>query len=588
MAQPRSRSSRAAGRRHRRPAERRQEHALQPDRRRAHGDRRGSRPDDPRPAVRRRRVERPPVRRRRHRRARGRHRTTRSRCKVQEQARLAIGEADVIVFVVDAAAGLTPADHEAAELLRTRPAPVLVAVNKADNAEREARGGRVLRARLGGDLPDLRLARPRDAATCSTRSSGRCRPSPTRRSPARRARTRPTSGPARSRPGGWSRSSSASDEDDGEDDEAADEGTARRRTRPRPAGTRRSPPRPRRRAGRDRVRRPAERRQVVAAQLAPRRGAGDRVARSRARPATRSTRALAWGRSEVVLIDTAGHPAARQGRRGPGGRAVLDAARASRRSSRADVAVLVIDAVEGLTAQDAHVAGYVVEEGKGLVVAVNKWDLVEEKTDRTFDQYVEWIRERGAVPRLRAGRLDQREDRPARRPRARARDRHLGRAPASGSRPASSTGVLARRRRAPGPPPMVKGRRPKLFYATQVGRRAADVRVLRARRRARCTSRTGATSRTGCATRSGSTARRSGSCSASGHRCELRRASAGRRRRAAKRRRCPRRRVDGRRPRGADDVAGRGPMTAEARVAVIGAGAWGTTLALLDRAAASP
>src|SRR5678815_3800866 len=60
--------------------------------------------------------------------------------------------------------------------------------------------------------------------------------------------------------------------------------------------------------------------------------------------------------------------------------------------SRADVAVLVIDAVEGLTAQDAHVAGYVVEEGRGLVVAVNKWDLVEDKTDRTFAQYVDWIR----------------------------------------------------------------------------------------------------------------------------------------------------------------------------------------------------
>jgi len=55
--------------------------------------------------------------------------------------------------------------------------------------------------------------------------------------------------------------------------------------------------------------------------------------------------------------------------------------------SRADVAVLVIDAVEGLTAQDAHVAGYAIEEGKGLVIAVNKWDLVAEKTDRTFDQY---------------------------------------------------------------------------------------------------------------------------------------------------------------------------------------------------------
>src|SRR5690606_36575926 len=59
---------------------------------------------------------------------------------------------------------------------------------------------------------------------------------------------------------------------------------------------------------------------------------------------------------------------------------------------RADVAVLVIDAVEGLTAQDAHIAGTVVEEGRGLVLAVNKWDLVEDKTDRTFDEYVAWIR----------------------------------------------------------------------------------------------------------------------------------------------------------------------------------------------------
>ena len=44
--------------------------------------------------------------------------------KVQDQARLAISEADVIVFVVDAAAGITPADLEAAELLRAARAPL--------------------------------------------------------------------------------------------------------------------------------------------------------------------------------------------------------------------------------------------------------------------------------------------------------------------------------------------------------------------------------------------------------------------------------------------------------------------------------
>ena len=85
---------------------------------------------------------------------------------------------------------------------------------------------------------------------------------------------------------------------------------------------------------------------------------------------------LAWGRSEIVLIDTAG--IRRRGKVASGPAAErYSTLRALHALSRADVAVLVIDAVEGLTAQDAHVAGYVVEEGKGLVIAVNKWDLVE-------------------------------------------------------------------------------------------------------------------------------------------------------------------------------------------------------------------
>src|SRR5258705_1494145 len=57
--------------------------------------------------------------------------------RVQDQAGIAIAEADIIVFVVEAIAGLTPADQEAAELLRRATAPVLVAVNKSDNAKRE-------------------------------------------------------------------------------------------------------------------------------------------------------------------------------------------------------------------------------------------------------------------------------------------------------------------------------------------------------------------------------------------------------------------------------------------------------------------
>jgi GTP-binding protein len=50
--------------------------------------------------------------------------------RVQDQAHLAIEEADLIVFVVDAAAGLTPADQEVAELLRRASAPVIVAIGR--------------------------------------------------------------------------------------------------------------------------------------------------------------------------------------------------------------------------------------------------------------------------------------------------------------------------------------------------------------------------------------------------------------------------------------------------------------------------
>lgn len=54
---------------------------------------------------------------------------------------------------------------------------------------------------------------------------------------------------------------------------------------------------------------------------------------------------------------------------------------------RADVCVIMIDAVEGFTEQDSKVAGYAHEQGKGCIVAVNKWDAVENKTDKTMQEY---------------------------------------------------------------------------------------------------------------------------------------------------------------------------------------------------------
>lgn len=59
---------------------------------------------------------------------------------------------------------------------------------------------------------------------------------------------------------------------------------------------------------------------------------------------------------------------------------------------RADVVVIVIDAVEGVTEQDAKIAGIAHERGKGIIIAVNKWDAIE-KDDKTIYKYSERIRE---------------------------------------------------------------------------------------------------------------------------------------------------------------------------------------------------
>lgn len=59
---------------------------------------------------------------------------------------------------------------------------------------------------------------------------------------------------------------------------------------------------------------------------------------------------------------------------------------------RCDVAILVIDAEEGITEQDAKIAGIAHERGKGMIIAVNKWDLIE-KDDKTIYKYTNKVRE---------------------------------------------------------------------------------------------------------------------------------------------------------------------------------------------------
>ena len=378
--------------------------------------------------------------------------------RVQEQARLAIAEADVIVFVVDAAVGMTPADLEAAELLRRATAPVIVAVNKADNEKRELEAAEfhtlgweetypisASHGRGTGDLLDAMVwALPPESEAEIARKQ--------REAEADAWADEVAAG--RLEPFVVGDPEEDLDGDDGVLDEASAEAArwdaalaAEADTSPAAIAF----------VGRPNVGKSSllnallgEERTIVSDVPGTTRDAID-------------TR-LAWGRSEIVLIDTAG--IRRRGKVASGPSAErYSTMRALTALSRADVAVLVIDAVEGLTSQDAHVAGYAVEEGKGLVLAVNKWDLVEDKTDRTFDQYVEWIRNDApfldfapmvsisAKTHQRIGRvLELAVDIWAER-RKRVPTGELNRM------------LMAATDRTP--PPLVRGKRPKLFYATQ-------------------------------------------------------------------------------------------------------------------------
>src|SRR5947209_11031238 len=79
---------------------------------------------------------------------------------------------------------------------------------------------------------------------------------------------------------------------------------------------------------------------------------------------------------KLILIDTAG--IRRRGKVGPGIEK-FSVLRSTRAIERCDVALLLIDASEGLAAQDTHIAGQILEMAKGVVVVVNKWDLAQEQ-----------------------------------------------------------------------------------------------------------------------------------------------------------------------------------------------------------------
>ena len=92
---------------------------------------------------------------------------------------------------------------------------------------------------------------------------------------------------------------------------------------------------------------------------------------------------------DFLLIDTAG--IRRKGKTTEMAEK-LSVIMAKKALERADVAVIVIDAVEGVTNLDANIAGYAVDSGCSVIIAVNKWDAVEEKETNTIYEFERSLR----------------------------------------------------------------------------------------------------------------------------------------------------------------------------------------------------
>lgn len=95
---------------------------------------------------------------------------------------------------------------------------------------------------------------------------------------------------------------------------------------------------------------------------------------------------LTYNKQEFVVIDTAG-----MRKKGKIYESVekYSLLRSMKAIDRSDICLLVINAEEGIIEHDKHIAGYVLEKGKGLIIVVNKWDLVQ---DKSIKEYIKLVR----------------------------------------------------------------------------------------------------------------------------------------------------------------------------------------------------
>jgi GTP-binding protein len=246
--------------------------------------------------------------------------------RTREQAEAAIEEADVILFMVDAKTGLTGADSDIAEVLRKSHKPVILAANKADSEERRQNAVEFYALGVGDPIP---------MSSKHSINTGDLLDKVVEAFPAMEAQ-----------------------EEGDEEIRIAIVG------RPN--------------VGKSRLLNSilGQERVIVSDMPGTTRDAVD----------TEFEYVEGEGEEEqthpVTLIDTAG---IRRRGRIEAGIERYSVIRTLRAIQRADVVLLVIDATEGITAQDTHIAGYVLEESKGMVLVVNKWDLVEKDSNTIYD-----------------------------------------------------------------------------------------------------------------------------------------------------------------------------------------------------------
>jgi len=317
---------------------------------------------------------------------------------MREQSQLAVEEADVILFVMDAQQGLTPSDQEVAELLRRSGKQVLFVVNKVDGERQEAAVGEFFglgvdqlfpvsaeHGRGVGDLMDELLTRLPPAAT-------------------------------------------------GQD-------TAEQEVRLAVIG----------------------RPNVGKSSLVNRLVGSERVV---ANPTAGTTRdsidtPFVYNRQRYVLIDTAGIRRKGKVSQRLEKYSVIQALKAM---DRAHVVLVVIDAETGITDQDLTVAGYAFERGRAVILVVNKWDCIA-KDNSTLNQYRQKVLDAfkflNFAPVLFVSALTgQRVAKIMAEVEAVAAEFNR-QVPTAALNKALEEAVLAHQ------PPMVQGRRLKLFYITQ-------------------------------------------------------------------------------------------------------------------------